>query len=192
MENLEKRGFRVSRFPDRAVAVQYLLDEIGDRGVGIGGSVTVDEIGIYDRLAARGDSKVFWHWEQEDSVVTEAATTSVYLMSANGISESGQIVNIDGRSNRVSSMCFGHERVYVIIGVNKIAATDEMAHWRAQNIAAPKNARRMNKETPCATGELVCHNCDDPGRICKTFVTLERKPGIPHFEVVIIDEALGF
>ena len=192
MKNLEARGFQVSRFPDRESAAQYLLQEVGDKPVGIGGSVTIQEMDLFPRLAARGDA--FWHAVQpEDGIREKANTCPIYLMSANGVSESGQIINIDGRGNRVVNMCYAHERVYVIIGINKIAPTDEMALWRARNIASPKNARRLKKETPCAQGESLCHDCNAPDRICSAFVTLERRPGgIPHFEVVIVDEALGY
>ena len=192
MENLQKRGFQVSRFPDRAAAVEYLLDEIGDTPVGIGGSMTVQEIDLFPRLLARGDT--FFHMiQREEGIMDHAIAAPIYLMSANGVSESGQIINIDGTGNRVVNMAYGHERVYVIIGVNKIAATDEMALWRARNIASPKNARRIGKKTPCVQGELICHDCDSPERICRSFVSLERCPtSIPHFEIVIIDEALGY
>jgi len=192
IENLQKRGFRVSRFPNRAAAAQYLLDEIGDKSVGIGGSVTIGELDLYPGLSERGD--VFWHTiAPGDATIARANAAPVYLMSANGVSETGAIINIDGRGNRVANMCYGHERVYIVIGINKIAPNDQMALWRARNIASPKNTRRLNKQTPCAYGEPKCHDCDAPDRICCAFVTLERRPfGISHFEIVIVDEALGY
>ncbi|MCL2568322.1 MAG: lactate utilization protein [Oscillospiraceae bacterium] len=190
MKNLEKRGFCVSRFPDRTAAAEYLLQEVGDSTVGIGGSMTIGELDIYDRLAARGE--VFWQAKAEGDVAAVANAAPVYLMSANGVSESGLIINIDGRSNRVVNAVFGTERLYMIIGINKIAPTDEMALWRARNIAAPKNAKRLGKKTPCAVEGDKCYDCDSPERICRSFVHHERKPGgVPHFEVIIVDEALG-
>ena len=114
-------------------------------------------------------------------------------MSANGVSESGQVINIDGRGNRVANMCYGHEALYFIIGTNKIAPSDAEAMWRARNIASPKNVRRLERKTPCAAGDLVCHDCSSPNRICRVFVTLENPPfSIPRTEVVIIDEVLGY
>ena len=192
IENLEKRGFAVSRFVDREAAAQYLLKEVGDTPVGIGGSVTIDEMDLYPRLQKRGET--YWHWFTHDvELMNKANAAPIYLMSANGVSESGQIINIDGRSNRVANMCYGPERVYIVIGINKIAPNDKQALWRARNIASPKNARRLGRNTPCSEGDLVCYDCDSPSRICSTFVLQERKPsGIPHYEIVIIDEALGF
>ncbi|MCL2588644.1 MAG: lactate utilization protein [Oscillospiraceae bacterium] len=192
MENLQKRGYQVSRFPNRAAAAQYLLDEIGDQAVGMGGSTTSQELEIYPRLKERGE--VFWHaMSDEPDVRVRANAAPVYIMSANGVSETGQIINIDANGNRVANMSFGHERVYIVIGINKIAPTDEMALRRARNIAAPKNVRRIGLALPCAEGEIVCHDCNAPNRLCRSFVTLERKPfGISHFEIVIVDEALGY
>ena len=192
MENLKKRGFHVSRFSDKEAAIQYLLEEVGDAAVGISGSMTVEEMNLYPRLIERG--VVHAHqYQKEPGVIQQANASPVYIMSANGVSESGLVINIDGRGNRVATMCYGQEKVYYIIGTNKIAPTDEEAMWRARNIASPKNARRLNKNTPCATGELKCHDCRVPDRICRIFVILEHPPfGIPHSEVIIIDEALGY
>jgi len=195
MKNLEKRGFSVSRFADKESAAAYLLGEIGDKPVGIGGSVTIDELNIYPALLERGD--VFWHWFERPynlQVMAAANAAPVYLMSANGVSESGLLINIDGLGNRVMNMCYGHERVYIVIGINKIAPNDEMALWRARNIAGPKNVRRLEMSPPCSVGEEIkCYDCNHPERICRAFVSLERKPvGIGVFEIVIVDEALGF
>ena len=194
MENLRQRGFSVSRFADRAACTAYLLSEIGDKSVGIGGSVTMDELQIYPALQARGD--VFWHMRDlsDPTLIDRANAAPVYFMSANGVSESGLIHNIDGRGNRVLNMCYGHEQVYIVIGINKIAPNDELALWRARNVAGVKNARRLKRDTPCVPGmALKCFDCDHPERICRIFVSLERKPsGIGDVEVVIVDEALGY
>ena len=192
MENLKKRGFSVSRFPDGEKAAQYLLEQVGNAAVGIGGSMTVEEMGLFPGLLARGET--YYHLHQTEAGIMEKANLApIYIMSANGVSESGCIINIDGRGNRVANMCFGHEKLYFIIGTNKIAPTDEEAMWRARNIASPKNARRLNRSTPCAAGELKCHDCTSPARICRVFVTLEHAvTGIPHTEVIIVDEVLGY
>ncbi|MCL2827498.1 MAG: lactate utilization protein [Oscillospiraceae bacterium] len=191
VENLKQRGFHVSQFSDRESAAQYLLSEVGAKSVGIGGAITIKELDIYPRLTEQCD--VYWHWEQGKEVFPQAYDADVYLMSANGVSESGQIINIDGSGNRVRSMCFGHERLYIVIGTNKIAVDDEAAMWRARNVASPLNVRRLGKNTPCAVGEVKCHDCNAEERICRVFVTLEQPPaGIGHVEVVIVDEALGY
>lgn len=122
-----------------------------------------------------------------------AAAADVYMTSANAIAETGEIFNVDGSGNRVASTLYGKKKLFVVIGTNKIEETFDKALWRARNIAAPLNARRLNKSTPCAKGEMKCHDCSSPDRICCGLVILwNRMFGIGKLEVVIIDESLGF
>lgn len=44
----------------------------------------------------------------------------IYLSSVNGLAETGEMINIDGRCNRVASIFYGHEKVYLVIGENKL------------------------------------------------------------------------
>jgi hypothetical protein len=61
-------------------------------------------------------------------------------------------------------------------------------------VAAPLNARRLNRQTPCALGEEVkCHDCKSPQRICQGLTVLWGKMmGVKECEVVIIGEELGY
>ena len=192
--NLEKNGFKTSYFATGAEAANYLCAAITGESVGFGGSMTLQDLGIYERLSENND--VVWHWKSEDkaAALKKAIGTSVYLSSANGVSENGEIVNIDGTGNRIAAMLYGHERVYIVIGTNKIEENLEKAIYRARNIAAPLNSRRFNLATPCAAGdELRCYDCSHPQRICKGMSIMARKlNGIGECEVVIIDEALGY
>jgi hypothetical protein len=48
-------------------------------------------------------------------------------------------------------------------------------------------------KTPCATGELKCHDCNSPQRICGGVSTILRPMrGIGETEVVLINEELGY
>lgn len=177
-ENLEQRGFRVSTFATAAV--------------GFGGSITVQEMGLYEKLGTH--NQVIWHWKGDPDAHTQAAQAQVYIASANGLAETGEIINIDGAGNRVASTLFGHQRVYFVIGRNKLAPTFEEALWRARNIAAPKNAQRLNKRTPCAVKGDRCYDCKSPERICRGLVVL-WKPMMgmeESTEIVLVDEDLGY
>lgn len=55
-----------------------------------------------------------------------------------------------GAGNRVASAIYGHKKVWIVVGKNKLAPTYDEALWRARNIAAPKNAQRLHAKTPCA------------------------------------------
>ena len=121
---LERRGYTVRTFAAAEEAAAYLDGAIDGKTVGFGGSATLDALGVYDKLAAH--NTVIWHWKQEANAARKAAMqTQVYLSSANGLAESGEIVNIDGTGNRVSATLFGHEKVYIVIGRNKLAPTYE-------------------------------------------------------------------
>ena len=188
--NLENRGFAVRAFKTGAEAAAYLDGVIDGRTVGFGGSRTLEQLGLYD---ARGrHNTVVWHWKQEAGPARrEAMQTDIYLTSANGLAETGEILNIDGIGNRVAATLFGHEKVYFVIGRNKVAPTYEEALWRARNIASPQNARRLGKKTPCAVKGDRCYDCKSPERICRGLVTLWGPMMGMETEVLLVDEDLG-
>jgi L-lactate utilization protein LutB len=193
MENLKSRGFDVSYFEDRTSAVAYLTGQIQGTTVGFGGSMTVSELGLYEALAP--GNTVFSHSVQPDKAAAKrgAAEAAVYITSANGIAESGEIVNIDGAGNRVAATLYNKKRVYYIVGINKFTDTLEQAVWRAKNIAAPKNAQRLNRKTPCARNADRCYNCNSPECICRALVIMWKKMmGLDKAEVIIINEDLGY
>ncbi len=190
-KNLEDRGYTVRLFPTGAEAADYLEDTVAGKTVGFGGSVTLDALGLYERLGKR--CKTIWHWKWEDASAArrEAQTADIYLTSVNALAETGELVNIDGAGNRVASTLFGHEKVYFVIGRNKLAPTVDAAVWRARNIASPRNARRLGRKTPCAVKGDRCYDCRSPERICRGLVTLWGPMMGMEAEVLLIDEDLG-
>lgn len=189
-KNLEDRGYAVRVFSTGAEAAAYLDGVIDGRTVGFGGSLTLEQLGLYDALAKH--NTVVWHWKQEAGPARrEAMFTQVYLTSANGLAETGEILNIDGIGNRVAATLFGHEKVYFVIGRNKVAPTYEEALWRARNIASPQNARRLGKKTPCAVKGDRCYDCKSPERICRGLVTLWGPMMGMEAEVLLVEEDLG-
>lgn len=190
-KNLEKRGYTVSRFATAAEAVDHIDAATDGRTIGIGGSMTVTQMGLYDRLVSHNE--IFWHHkDMRDEVMLDACNAEVYITSANGISENGDIINIDGRGNRVAGTLMKKDKVYIIVGANKIAPDFESAMNRARNIAAPKNSQRLDKKTPCAVGGR-CYDCASAERICSALVVFWQKPfWAKEMEVVVIDEELGY
>ena len=187
-KSLEAEGFAVSRFDTAAQAADYLDAALDGKSVGIGGSVTIQEMGLAERLGTH--NRILSHWT--GGTQEEAAGAQVYLSSVNGAAETGELINIDGTGNRVASGLFGHEKVYFIIGQNKVAPDYDAALWRARNIAAPKNAQRLGRKTPCAEKGDRCYNCSSPERICRALTVLWKKPGgIPYAEVILINQELG-
>ena len=193
IDSLSRRGFAVRYFETAAEAADYLAGSISGKSVGIGGSVTIEQLGLYDRLAQ--NNTVFWHWKTNDLATrTAAAGAEVYLCSANAIAETGEIINIDGAGNRVAATLYNHERVVFVAGINKIAEGYERALHRARNIAAPLNTRRLGLKTPCALSEEIrCYNCASRDRICCGVVTLLwPMRSVKVTEVVLVGEGLGY
>ena len=193
--NLEKHGFKVSCFSTAKEAADYLDNAIDGKTVGLGGSVTLDQMGLYEKLEKHND--VRWHWRiPEGKTVADLRTAAneaaIYLSSVNGIAETGEIINIDATCNRVAAILYGHEKVYLVAGINKIAPDYESALYRARNIAAPLNAQRLGKKTPCAVNADRCYNCTSPDRICRSLSVLWDAPLGGEFEVVLVEEALGY
>ena len=191
-ENLEQRGFIAKTFATAADAAAYLDGAIDGATVGFGGSITLQEMGLYEKLAAHNE--VIWHWKGDADAHARAARAQVYIASANGLAETGEIVNIDGAGNRVAGTLHGHERVYFVIGRNKLAPTFEEALWRARNVAAPQRARQLGKKTPCAVKLDRCYDCKSPDRICRGLVVLwGPMMGMEQStEILLVDEDLGY
>ena len=191
-KNLENRGFRAHVFATGAEAADYLAQTLHNTCIGIGGSVTIDEIGVYDRLSA--DNDVIWRWKKPTPDSRErGAAAETFLCSANGVSETGEIVNIDGYGNRVAPTIYGPQRVFLVVGKNKIAPDLNGAIDRARNIAAPLNARRLNRHTPCAVGEPRCHDCRSPEKICGVMTVFFMPPtSIKEFHVLLVNKDLGY
>ena len=188
-KNLEQRGFTPKVFATKEEAADYLDSQIDGTSVAFGGSMTVQEMGLYPRLAAHNNA--LWHWDQAG--LEQAASTDVYICSVNGLAETGELINIDGTGNRAASTLFGHKKVYFVVGKNKIAPDYDKALWRARNIAAPKNARRIGAKTPCAVKADRCYDCKSPQRICRGLVVLwEKSKSSDIMEVILIDQELGY
>lgn len=191
---LNERGFRAAYFADAADAVEYIVSQVSNTDVGMGGSATIAQLGIQPALESAGN-KVFNHaLDRSPGVLAGASLAEVYFLGANAVSMDGEIVNIDGRGNRVASALFGPNRkkVFYVLGTNKIVKTLEDAVFRAKNVAAPKNAKRLSVKTPCAANADRCYNCKSPDRICRA-VSIHEFPmfGV-ETHVVVIEGNYGF
>jgi len=194
---LKANGFKVIYADNSKEALDKVMSLIPrEAKVGIGGSVTVRDIGLVEAIKKQ-NNPIFMDWgkplelKEKLKVRKEALTSDVYLTSSNAITLQGQLVNIDGTGNRVSAMIFGPKKVIVVAGVNKLVDTLDEALARIRNIAGPLNAKRLNLNTPCAlTGK--CTDCNSPDRMCKVTVILEKKPNLSDITIVLVGENLGY
>lgn len=196
LKNLSRRGFKSAYFEGAKEACDYICSLIPVKdSVGSGGSVTISSMHLPERLIDEGHT-VYAHSTIPESergrVYQLAGEADWYISSANALTEGGELVNIDGAANRVSALCFGVKKIVYIIGINKIAPTLGAALDRASNIAAPLNAKRLNKKTPCAvTGK--CSHCNSPDCICNvTAITHHPTKYQAEVHVVIAGENLGY
>lgn len=190
MKNLEMRGFKVKYFETGKDAAAYVDGEIDGSTVGMGGSKTVEALGLFDMLSAHND--VAWHWRTPGrETLLKALTADCYICSANAITEDGQLLNIDGTGNRISATTFGHKKVFIVAGTNKICPDFDSALSRARNVAAVKNSGRFDIKTPCKI-DGKCHDCRSPQRICKALSVLWGPMGGMETEIVLVGEELGY
>ena len=191
IKSMKSRGFEVSRFATKEEASEYLCSAITNTTVGIGGCKTADQMGLFEKLRECGN-EVFWHWRTPGWETLEKENAAeVFISSANAIAETGEIVNIDGRGNRLAGLVFGKKRVYIVAGTNKICPDFDSAVYRARNVAATENAKRFPAQTPCKL-DGKCHDCNSPDRICKGLLVLWAPMNGCEVEVILINEELGY
>lgn len=192
---LENKGYTVRLFQTAQQAREYVLASVSpEQSVGIGGSISVQQLELDKELAAKG-CPVYWHWTapgpEKEAAQVSAATADVYLCSANAVTVKGQLINIDGHGNRVAATIHGPGKVIFLIGRNKIVEDYDAAMDRIKNTACPANARRLGLQTPCAALGY-CTDCSSPQRMCNATVILERATSGHPMEVVLVDEDLGY
>jgi hypothetical protein len=207
IKSLRKNEFEVFYFNKKEEAVNKIMELIPLKAtVGIGGSVTLRQLDIPEKLRKRGNkTEDHWFILEEKGISSQNSFTThgpvevrrnqlnsdVFITSTNAITENGELINIDGAGQRVAAMIFGPKKVIVVAGINKLTRDLEEGLWRAKNIAASINAKRFNKATPCTiTG--ICSDCDSPDRVCGTTTIIHRKMRYTPLTIILIDEDLGY
>ncbi len=192
---LEGLGYAVSCFESAKEASEYLNSQVDGVTVGFGGSKTLEQMGLFELLASHNE--VAWHQNVPKGTDTKPIrlkenAARVYFSSVNALAATGEIINIDATGNRVASTWYGHEKLYLVVGRNKITPDYESALYRARNVAAPLNAKRLGVKTPCALKGDRCYDCKSPARICRGISVFWECLTGAHIEIVLIDEDLGF
>ena len=196
IKNMAKRNMEGYYCATSAEAVEKALSLMPEgSSVTWGGSMSIIECGLMNAIKTGKYEIIDRDLAKTPQEVREMYAKQVmadyYLMSTNAITMNGELVNIDGRANRVSCLCWGPQNVIIIAGMNKVATDVEDAIKRARNIAAPANTVRLNRNTPCTqTGK--CENCYSPDCICSQLV-VTRRSGVPNrIKVILVGEELGY
>lgn len=196
IKNLNKRNIEGYYFGNSATAAAKVIELIEDNStVSWGGSMTLHQIGIFDKLKA-GNYKVFdrstaKNSKEKEKIYHQALNSDYYLMSSNAITQSGKLVNIDGNGNRLAALIYGPQNVIIVVGMNKVTADEKTALQRVRNQAAPANSIRLDTNTPCVeTG--YCNNCQTEDTICCQTVITRRSRHNNRIKVILVGEELGF
>lgn len=197
IERLSQRNMEGYYAATKEEALSLVKEKFLVKGVSVawGGSMTLEETGVmdylkqsecivYDRMSTKTP-------EEEKIMKGNIINADYFLMSTNAITIDGELVNIDGRANRVSFLCYGPEKVLILAGMNKVVTNVQEGIDRVRNIASPPNALRLNRQTPCAiTGR--CGDCLSKDCICSQIVVTRHSTVPKRIQVILIGEELGF
>lgn len=197
VEALQKNRFTVSCYETAQEALDELFSIIPlDATIGIGGSWTLIQLEVAEKLEARGNTVYCHHKpglspEEILDIRRKQLTCDVFLTSSNAITEDGRLVNTDATGNRVAAMMFGPKKVIVLAGTNKIVGTLDEAQARIRTMAAPLNNKRLNRPNPCVkTG--YCVDCQGSTRLCNVTTVIHKRPPASDIHVWLIGEKIGY
>ncbi len=186
--------------------VEELLTE--GATISSGGSVSLVESGVWDLI-----NKPCYNFlnrnrqgitpEEQLEIYKQVIGIDYYFCSANAVTENGELLNVDGFSNRISAIAFGPKKVIMVVGVNKIVKDLKDAFLRVKKIAAPKNCVRLGIDNPCVKlGHCVSllksdnpdftDGCKLPTRICRNYLVSGMQKDKERITVILCGEELGY
>ncbi len=199
-EALEANNFEVFIADNAREAGRVVMDKIlpktAPKSISWGGSMTFVASELYDMLKAYPKAEILDTFDKslspEDSLERrrQSLLVDLFITGTNAVTRSGELVNLDMIGNRVAGITFGPRNVVVMVGRNKIVEDLEAAIERIKEYAAPTNAMRLNKKTPCAK-TAVCEECKSPERICNSWTITEKSFPKGRIKVVLVNESLG-
>ncbi len=174
----------------------------------IGGSESVKESGVFDilnsgkyRFLDRGNPN--FNEAERQNTYKETVGGDFYFCSTNAVTENGELINVDGNSNRISAIAFGPKTVVMIVGTNKIVKDVNEGFLRVKTTAAPLNCVRLKLDNPCVklnkcvslvNNENPCFTdgCASKTRICRNYLVSAAQKEKDRIIVVLVDEKLGY
>lgn len=197
---LEENNFEawIAESEERAHAIvtQDIYNSIQPFSVSFGGSLTVQNLGIYSDFFNKSDIEVIDTYDtsisKEEMVERRRRSLLVdmFITGTNAVTYNGHLINLDGMGNRVVALTFGPKYVVLLIGRNKVVPDLEKAISRIKEYSAPLNTVRLGKKTPCAK-TMQCEDCKSPERICNTWTITEKSNPPKRVKVVLVNADLG-
>ncbi|MEA4813404.1 MAG: lactate utilization protein [Oscillospiraceae bacterium] len=195
--NLQKNNM-AGFFVESKRKLLFLLSALliqGER-IGCGDSVTLEETGVFEYI--RNGKYTFYDKQQKGLTSEEKRKlylnnfdADTFITGTNAVTMDGKLFNIDGNGSRVAPMIYGPRQVIVVVGTNKLVDTVDDAIQRTRQIAAPLDAKRLNKNTPCVKLGR-CIDCKHEERICNDFVLISRQFLKDRIKVIFINGDYGY
>jgi len=164
--------------------------------VGCGDSVTLEQTGVYEYVRNHHYNFLDKHQEglsheEKREIYLRNFHADTFLTGINAVTADGKLFNIDGNGSRVAPIIYGPKQVIAVVGTNKIVKFVDDAILRTRQIAAPLDAKRLGKETPCTTLGR-CIDCHHSQRICNDFVLITGQFEKERIKVIFIDGNYGY
>ena len=198
---MEQRNMSAAIHTSLEETLDAVMKEIPDGSlVGLGGSMTLEELGLVDRLREES-GRIYLLDRYRDNLAPgeleeikrRTLTCDVFICSANAVTMQGELIYADGEGNRIAAVLYGPQKVIVVIGINKLVSDIEEGYWRIREVAAPMNAKRMGVDTPCReTGFCDEENCDRKERICNILTIVESQNDPERMSVHLVTQTLGY
>ncbi len=176
--------------------VREILPRIGAKSMSWGGSMTYVQTGLYQELKDYPGIEVLDTYEKglppEEMIERRRRSLLVdlFITGTNAVTETGKLVNLDMTGNRVAGITFGPRNDIILAGLKKVVPDIEDAMLRVKNYAAPTNAMRLDKKTPCVKTS-ICEECRSLDRICNTWTITEKSFPKGRIKIVLINQDLG-
>ncbi len=188
-KNFNKCGYITRIFENKKELIDAVFEFTRDKTVGFGSSITVNDLEIVKNIEHSAKDIFLHEIGEAGEIERKALTSDVFITSANAVSLTGEIINIDGTGNRVAATCFGPKIILYIIGCNKITENLDQAMNRAKETAI-KLASKYNRKTPCVkTGK--CSYCYSPQCVCAITTIHRKKPFGVEIVFYILNEDIG-
>ncbi|WP_027183526.1 lactate utilization protein [Desulfovibrio inopinatus] len=198
---LQKNQFDAHVFDTVQDAQDFLLNTIiptsKPKSIAFGGSTTLVSTGMFDAIKKVEGTEILDTYDPSvprDEFIErrrQALLSDLFVTSTNAVSEDGALINLDGTGNRVAAIAFGPKQVVIVAGRNKLVSDTHAGLDRVTEIAAPVNAMRLDRKTPC-TKTLHCEDCSSPERICNVWTISVKSSPPKRIIVLLVNEDIGF
>lgn len=196
IKKLEQRGMEGYFYENSSSCADAIVSSIEENSViSWGGSESIKECGLMEKMKQGNyrliDRTAASSPEESRKLYAEAVLSDYYLMSSNAVTLQGELINIDGNGNRVACLIHGPRNIIMVVGMNKLVSDVSSGIERVRNFAAPPNAKRLDRQTPCnAAGH--CGDCLSPDCMCNHIVVTRRSGIKGRIKIYFVAEELGY